>query len=284
MSGWLGLAGAAVGGLGSYLGAKEQADSQQEMFNYDQKTAAWTQLLGLGTIGQFGDTLEQGNQAMLGAYGNAAGMTGAMPGVAQGGTQAALGQMKGAETGAIQQVLKSQNAALGQTAQQSAASGFGGSIQQGQAAQVYSNSSQAIANVMAQTAGAKAGIIQQGVGQTMQGLLAAAQGQQALGQAQQAATQSQYALMKDKLNTILSTGNAWGVGDWEIKAMQHQAGGLHAAGLQKSAYSLGPGEGVESSAWFKHPYGEGYNAETQFTGQWADWQEYASGFLSGIWD
>jgi hypothetical protein len=210
----LGATATAVGGYlsgkGAAKGAKAQAKMSAQQFNELQKANQWTQFLGLQAAGQFGPQIEQSNQAMLQKYGQASQAAGATIGVAQQGGQQALQQIQGVEQGAISQALKQQQAQLAATNQQAAAAGFGGSIAQGQAAQVYSNTTQDVANILAQTGAMKTGVIQQTTQNTLSSILAYASALGVEGQAQQVALQNQYALFKDKLQTILSTPNSWG--------------------------------------------------------------------------
>jgi FlaG/FlaF family flagellin (archaellin) len=209
--------GAIATGVGGYLSGKGQAKAgkakaqfEAKKFNELQKANQWTQFLGLQAAGKFGPQIEQANQAMLQKYGQATQAAGATIGVAQQGGQQALQQLQGIEQGAISQALEQQQAQLGATGQQAAAAGFGGSIAQGQAAQVYSNTTQDVANILAQTGAMKTGVIQQTTQNTLSSILSYASALGAEGQAQQVALQNQYALFKDKLQTILSTPSAWG--------------------------------------------------------------------------
>jgi FlaG/FlaF family flagellin (archaellin) len=211
------VAGGYLSGQGAAKGAKAQAQFEAQKFNEQQKANQWTQFLGLQAAGQFGPQIEQANQAMLQKYGQATQAAGATIGVAQQGGQQALQQIQGVEQGAISQALKQQQAQLAATNQQSAAAGFGGSIAQGQAAQIYSNTTQDVSNILAQTGAMKTGVIQQTTQNTLSSILSYASALGAEGQAQQVALQNQYALFKDKLQTILSTPNSWGYSD-EIMA------------------------------------------------------------------
>jgi hypothetical protein len=256
---WSALGAGALNAAASYYGAQYGQAQAPQVAKLSGKASAWTQMLGLSTLKGFQPTLEAGNIGMLGGYQKAAGMSGMLPGVAKEGTQQALGQMQGAEQGAIQHALKQQQAQLGGVQQQGAASGFyGGSMQQGAQGQVYSQTSQSIADIMAGTAGAKAGIIQQGAAGTMQGILSAAQGQQALGDAYAKAAGAEYNLMKDKLNTVLATGNAWGVGDTQLRVIQRLSGGITAAaqstGKGKDFAAQGGQQKWGTEGWEAHPF------------------------------
>jgi hypothetical protein len=279
-SDWASVIGSLAQAGGAYFGAQYGQAQPGQVSGLGPKESAWAQLMGLSTIGQFAPTLQAGNQALVQGYGNAAQLQGLLPGLAQQGTQAQLGQVAGAETGAIQHVLKNQQAQLGQVGQQGASQGFyGSSAQQGVQGQVFAQTNQSIADIMAGTASTKANIIGQGVGAQMAGITAAAQGQAALGEAFAKASGAEYNLMKDKLNTILATGNAWGIGDWELRNLQRLGGGLPAAGQNNAAYSFGPGQGFGASPKFQSGDIKTQNWAQAF-GPWAD---YAQGFLSNLW-
>ena len=204
------VAGGVMAGKGAEKAAKAQANTEAQKFNEQQKANEWTQFLGLQAAGQFAPQIEQSNQAMLQKYGLATQAAGTTIGVAQQGGQQALQQIQGVEQGAISQALKQQQAQLAATNQQSAAAGFGGSIAQGQAAQIYSNTTQDVSNILAQTGAMKTGVIQQTTQNTLSSILSYASALGNEGSAQQGALQNQYALFKDKLQTILSTPSSWG--------------------------------------------------------------------------
>jgi len=270
---WGQIAGALAQGAGAYMGAQYGGAQGASANKMSPQAAQWTQMLGLGTIGGFEGELQKGNQALLQGYGNAASMTGALPGMAKQSMKAQLGQVAGAEQGAIQQALKNQQTQLGQVGQQGAASGFyGSSGQAGAQAQVQSNVSQNIANIMAGSAGAKAGIIGSGTSATMTGLITAAQGQQQLGEAHAKASGASYNLMKDKLNTILATGNSWGISTANQKALMLESGGPSAAGMYHPAYYNM--EHLTTGAWSKSVYAQGL--------PWYE-QGVGSGFFDQIW-
>ncbi len=278
--------GSVINAAGSYLGAQYgQAQAGGTSDKLSSKTSAWAQLLGLSTIGQFKGTMQAANQKLIGGYQGAANAAGQLPGIAQSGMQAQLGQLQGAEQGAISHVLKAQKAQAGGVQQAGTSSGFyGGSTQQGAQAQVQSNTSQSISDIMAGTAGAKAGIIGQGTAAMAAGVAAAGQSQAALGEAYAKAAGGEYNLMKDKLNTILATANSWGIGDWEQKNLMIMAGGLAGAGQTqyKQNITIGPGGsfGPETSAAF-----DSKNWKVQQWAQnWNPWSESAQPWLKYVWN
>lgn len=284
-SDWASLIGSGLNATGAYLGAQYGQSTPGQVGNLTPKGAAWTQLLGLQTIDQFGSgALQAGNQGLLAGYGGAQQTAGMLPGIAQGGMQAQLGQMAGAEEGAIQHVLKAQKAQLGNVQQQGAASGFyGNTTQQGAQGQVYANASQNIADIMAGTAQAKAGIIGQGTAATMAGLGQYAQAQQATGEAFARSAGAEYNLMKDRLNTILATGQAWGIGDMEQRNLMRLAGGLPAAGLKQTGGSFKPGEGFGTHPWFGGPSGQDTNIkQLNWAKNFQSWLD-ATGLGDSLW-
>ena len=269
---WSALGGGLLQGAGAYFGAQYGQAQPGQTQALDPQSAAWTQLLGLSKIAGFEDTLDAGNAGMLQGYGQSKALTDLLPGVAQQGMKAQLGQIAGAEQGAIQHVLNAQQAQMGQVGQQGASSGFyGNSAQAGVQGQVQANTSQSIADIMAGSGATKAGIIAQGTAATMSGIIGAAQGSQAMGEAFAKASGAKYNLMKDKLNTILATGNSWGIGVEDQKALLVQAGGLTAAGMAYGDGKVAPGQSG-GPAYF-----------SEFSKSWVN---YAAdgGWLDGIWD
>jgi len=216
---------AVAGGAASYLGAKEQAKGAKKALQYEQAmaqqdsmSAAWTQLLGQMELDKYGKVMQSGNKQILGHMGNAAGLSKMGMGLSQQANQQSLQQLAGAEQGAVQNILKQQNQALANNAQQGAGAGFGGSIQQGQANQIGAMGSEAVASTMGQFGQMKSQLVQQNYQNSMQALGMAIQGEQQMAGAYQQVLDNALTATQEKVSLLLATGNSFGLDANTVKA------------------------------------------------------------------